>query len=387
MDKLRLGIVGVGRMGLAHIENQLAGLTPSIVIPACADTDPEREAVLSSKLPEARFFDSADGLFESGLVDACLIATPHYFHPPIAISAFAHGIHVLSEKPAGVYCAQVQEAIDAAERSELVYAMMFNQRTNPVFKTVRELVRGGEYGELHRFNWIITDWFRSQEYYDTGAWRATWSGEGGGVLMNQAVHQLDLTQWICGMPDKITAVCSEGKWHDVEVEDDVFMSMEFPNGATGCFVTSTGDAPGTNRLEITLDKAVITVDDAARITLKELDRGIRDSINGVGGGFTKPAVSSREIPVVGDDPEHPAVVEAFARRILYGEPLIAEGREGMNTVELINAAYMSSWLGHSVKLPTDHDRFKELLDGKIAGSKEKKNVLFTREAFKIEKYK
>ncbi|MCR5042255.1 MAG: Gfo/Idh/MocA family oxidoreductase [Clostridia bacterium] len=385
--KLALGIVGVGRMGLAHINNYLAGLMPSVEITAAADTDPSRRTVLSEKLPGIPFFDTAQELYGSGLCSAVLICTPHYLHPPLAVSAFDNGIHVLSEKPAGVYSLQVKEAIAAAESSGLVYGVMYNQRTNSVFKKVRELVRSGEYGPLRRVSWIITDWFRSQAYYDMGQWRATWSGEGGGVLMNQCVHQLDLLQWICGMPEKITATCREGKWHDIEVEDEVFMFLEYPGGATGTFITSTAEAPGTNRLEITLDRAKITVNDASEIRLFELERGLSDCIVNEKDGFARPACKCPDVITDGTDPEHPAVVEAFAQAVLHGTELVAKGEEGINTVDLINAAYLSSWTNSTVTVPVDPVLFKAELDKKIESSRRKTRVTESVDAFEIKKYK
>ena len=385
--KLMLGIVVVGSMGLAHIDNWLGRKMSSVDIVAAADTDPSRKELFKNRVPGGTFFDDAQSLYDSGLCEAVLIATPHYFHPPLAIAAFERGLHVLSEKPAGVYTLQVRQAIEAAERTGLTYAMMFNQRTNAVFRKVREMVRGGEYGSLRRVNWIITDWFRSQAYYDEGDWRATWTGEGGGVMMNQCVHQRDLLQWICGTPCAVLARCREGKWHDIEVEDDVTMYLEFQNGATGCFVTTTGEAPGTNRLEITLERGKIVVDDAKKITLYSLPRPVGDYITGAAQGRPRDEVRRENVEVPPDDPEHPAVVEAFASHIIEGAPLVAEGKEGLTTVELIDAAYLSSWLGRKVALPIDDEEFKALLDKKIASSKAKTRVIRSRAPFTIEKYK
>ena len=221
---------------------------------------PAYRAFLSED-PASGVFRSADALFQSGEMDAVLIATPHYFHPPMCRAALEAGLHVLCEKPAGVYTKNVHELNEFAKTQNKTFAIMFNQRMNPLYQKMREIVKGGEWGELKRVNWIITNWFRTQYYYNSGGWRATWSGEGGGVLLNQCPHQLDLWQWICGMPSKIRAVCREGKWHDIEVEDDVMIYAEYPNGASGVFITTTGDCPGTNRLEITLEKAKLVCED------------------------------------------------------------------------------------------------------------------------------
>lgn len=395
--KLRLGIIGVGRMGLAHINNCLSGAEPDIDITACADTDPSREAVVRSKLPRAAFFDSADELIGSSLADAVLVATPHYFHPGIAQMAMERGLHVLSEKPAGVYTSQVRAAIETAGRTDLTYALMYNQRTNCVYRFLHDAVRSGRYGRLRRVNWIITDWFRSQAYYDLGSWRATWAGEGGGVLINQSVHQLDLWQWICGMPSSVYAVCREGRWHDIEVEDDAVIFAEYPGGATGTFVTTTGEAPGTNRLEIDLSRAKI-VCEGGKISLFELDRDAddcirspRDESDGAHSGIVTDAAlaSGRFVPVSTDgrDTEHIGVVNAFAGHILRGEPLIAGGEEGLNAVEILNGAYLSSWTGRPVALPLDDEEYYFYLRKKIASSRAKTHFSTTDEPFTVTAFK
>ena len=208
----------------------------------------------------------------AGKVDSIIVAVPHYDHPKYVIEAFRHGLHAISEKPAGVYTLQVREMMAEADKHpELKFGMMFNQRTNHVFRKMKEIIDSGELGAIRRVSWIITNWYRPQAYYDSGAWRATWSGEGGGVLLNQCPHNLDLWQWICGMPTKIDAKLHFGKWHDIEVEDDVTVYAEYANGATGTFVTSTGDAPGTNRFEITCDGGKLVCDNATTLTLIKLE--------------------------------------------------------------------------------------------------------------------
>ena len=249
MDKVRLGIIGVGNMGSGHIENIVAGKCPEIEVTAIADRKEDRRQWAIEKLPDVKVFTEGEDLIKSDACDAILIAVPHYQHPGLAMMGFANGKHVMCEKPAGVYTQEVRKMNDAAALSKVTFAMMFNQRTNCVYRKMHQMVHGGELGEIKRVNWIITDWYRTQSYYDSGAWRATWGGEGGGVLLNQCPHNLDLMQWICGMPSRVQAFCHNGKWHDIEVEDDVTAYMEYPNGATGVFITTTGDAPGTNALK------------------------------------------------------------------------------------------------------------------------------------------
>ena len=372
--KVRLGIIGIGNMGMGHINNFCKGSMPEIDITCVADIDEKKFAAAEEKIPGVKCFSTATALINSGECDAVLIATPHYFHPPIAIEALKAGLHVMSEKPAGVYTKQVNELIDYAKTQDKTYAIMFNQRTNCVYRKVKEMVASGEYGEIKRVSWIITDWYRTQAYYNSGGWRATWSGEGGGVMLNQCPHQLDLWQWICGMPSKVKAVCHEGKWHDIEVEDDVSIYVEYPNGATGTFITTTGDCPGSNRLEITLDKAKIVVNDSAEIKLYVLDRYTSEHLQNAAGGFEKLTGHWEEVETDGKNEQHVGVLNAFAAHILRGEPLVAEGYEGINGLTISNAAFLSSWLDKTVELPIDEDLYYDMLQQKIAGSKSKKEV-------------
>lgn len=222
MRKVKLGIIGIGNMGAAHCRNVLAGLTPRIELVAIAERNPARLAWGKETLGSGlAYFGEGSELINSGTCEAVLIATEHYQHPELSMDAFDRGLHVLCEKPAGVYTKAVREVNDAAVRSGCVYALMYNQRTNGLYRKMHALMQSGELGRFKRVVWIITNWYRTQHYYDSGAWRATWAGEGGGVLMNQCPHNLDLLQWLCGMPELVHAFCHEGKWHNIEVEDEV----------------------------------------------------------------------------------------------------------------------------------------------------------------------
>ena len=367
MDKVRLGIIGVGNMGSSHIKNALKGLMPEIEITAVADIKPDRLEWAKEQLPKVKTFDSASALMDSGEVDAILIATPHYDHPVLAIEGLEKGLHVMSEKPAGVFTKKVREMNAAADKSDKIFGIMFNQRTNCLYRKAHELVHSGKYGEMKRVTWIITDWYRTQAYYNSGGWRATWSGEGGGVLLNQCPHQLDLWQWICGMPEKITAVCHEGKWHNIEVEDDVMIYAEYANGATGTFITTTGDYPGTNRLEITLDRAKLICENGV-LTVFELEQATSDYTANAEDGFGSIQYKTYEAELDGNNVQHPEVMNKFAGAILRGEPLTASGQEGINGLMISNAAFLSSWLGKTVSLPIDEDLFYNMLQEKINNS-------------------
>ena len=370
---LRLGIIGAGNMGSGHAKNITAGMCPDIVITAMADRKESRRDWIRDNVPGAQIFAEGSELIASGAADAVLIAVPHYQHPPLAIEAFEHGLHVMCEKPAGVYTLQVREMMAAADRHpELTFGMMFNQRTNCVYRKMKEMLEAGELGKIKRMNWIVTDWYRTQFYYDSGAWRATWAGEGGGVLLNQCPHQLDLLQWLCGLPVKVHSFIHEGKWHDIEVEDDVTAYLEFEGGATGVFVTTTGDAPGTNRLEITGTRGKLVCEND-KLIFDRLDVDEREWCATSKGGFAKPGCQRIEVETDGQNLHHVAVLNAFAAHIERGEPLVADGREGINGLMLSNAIHLSGWTGETVSLPIDEERFLALLNERRATSRLKED--------------
>lgn len=377
MEIVKMGIIGVGNMGSTHSLSIIEGKVPGMTLTAVADRDAARRDWAKEKLPDSvKIFEEGDDLIESGLCDAVIVATPHYQHPVLAIKAMGKGLHVMCEKPAGVFTKAVREMNEVAAKSDVTFAMMFNQRTNCVFRKMKELVSSGKYGQIKRVNWIITDWYRAQSYYDSGAWRATWAGEGGGVLLNQCPHNLDLLQWICGKPDKVTAFCHEGKWHHIEVEDDVTAYLEYPNGATGVFVTTTGDAPGTNRFEVTLEKAKIVCEnkkgeEGFTLSVYELEVSEREHCFSTPYGFMPPKGDWVPVETDGENPQHIGVLAAFADHILHGGPLVAKGEEGINGLTLSNAMHLSSWLGKTVTLPIDEDLFLEKLQEKVASSKVK----------------
>lgn len=368
MDKVRVGIIGIGNIGVSHARHFIQRRVPGAELTAVCDINPQRlewaEKHLGSDLKR---FQSAEEMFAAGCVDAVVIATPHYDHPPLAVAAFEQGLHVLVEKPAGVYTKQVREMNEAAAKSGRVFSMMYNQRTNPLYQKVRDLVQSGEVGELKRVIWIITDWYRPQSYYDSGGWRATWAGEGGGVLLNQCPHQLDLWQWICGMPKRVRAFCYYGKYHDIEVEDDVTAYVEYENGATGLFITTTGETPGTNRLEISGDRGKIVVE-GDQLTFWRLRIPERQFNAEYQGGFGRPEAWKCDVPADGDYPGHQGVLRNWVDAIRKGTPLLAPGEEGINGLILSNAMHLSDWTDSWIELPFDEDLFYEKLKERIASS-------------------
>ncbi len=371
-QKIRLGIIGLGNMGTTHARNILAGMCPDITLAAIAELDPQRITWGQENLGcSIRYFSDAVRMLDSGLVDACLVCTPHFSHPEYAIAAMQRGLHVMVEKPAGVYTRQVKKMNEEADRHpELVFGMMFNQRTNWVYRRLRQLVQSGKYGAIRRTNWLITNWYRSQAYYDSGSWRATWAGEGGGGLLNQCPHQLDLWQWICGMPAKVHCHMHFGKWHDIEVEDEVTAYVEYPNGATGVFVTTTGDGFGSNRLEIQMDKAKLVVENE-QLRVWEFAMTEQEFSKTNTAPFGSVPVREIEVEAGCENPQHVGVLNAWAGRILRGSELVADGREGIRGLTLSNAMHLSAFTGQTVTLPLDDELYFAELEKRIKASRHK----------------
>lgn len=381
MDKVRFGIIGCGNMGVGHAKNFLDGKIENGYISAVCDIDPERFGFFKEKFGDSiKYFNTAEDMMKSGECDVVMICVPHYKHPELAIMAMDNNLHCIVEKPAGVYTLQVKEMLERHKTSDKILGIMFNQRTNPVFKKMREMIQDGLIGEIKRTNWIITNWYRTQDYYDSGSWRATWAGEGGGVLYNQAPHNIDLFQWIIGMmPSKLRAFCHFGKWHDIEVEDDVTCYCEYPNGATGVFITTTADAPGTNRFEVTGTKGTLIMEhdtdtQAFNLYFKELE--IDERVHCVTAeGFNPPPVKKTvKVEVDGPNPQHSGICNNIANAILGLEEVYAPAEDGLKGVQLANAMLLSTWLDKEIEIPFDDQFFYEELKKRIAISKPHINV-------------
>jgi len=366
MDKVRIGIVGLGNMGTSHANYLMEGTVRGAVLATVCDERTERLTFAEEKWGASVIrFASAEEMYRSGLIDGVIICTPHYDHPQQVIEASRQGLHVLVEKPAGVYTRQVKQMNEAAAASGKVFGIMYNQRTNPLYIKLRDLIASGELGEIRRTNWIITNWYRSQSYYDSGGWRATWAGEGGGVLINQDPHQLDLWQWTTGlMPIRVRAFCQFGKHRNIEVENDVTAYVEYENGATGVFVTSTFEAPGTNRFEISGDRGKIVIEEDKltfwrnRVAESEFNRTFT-------GGFGAPECWKVEVPIASGGDQHREITRNWVNAILHGTPLIAPGEEGIKGLTLSNAMLLSTWTDNWVDLPIDEDLFYTKLQEQI----------------------
>ncbi len=381
MKKVRLGITGFGAQGSTYAGFIADGKVEHMEIGAICDIDPAKREAVKEKYPNVPVYADYIEMLESGDVDAVVTCVPHYLHPEMGIQALERDIHALVEKPAGVYTKQVRELNEfAATKPELTFAIFFNQRTNPLYQKIKEIIDNGEIGKLRHTNWVITTWWRPQGYYDQGSWRATWEGEGGGVLVNQAPHQLDLLQWITGMPKKVMSNVKYGYQRKITVEDDVTAVLDYGDGATGVFVTCTHDIMGTDRLEILGDKGKIIVDDSKKVTIKRLhtpeaemsDKMDMQDVMKIFMGQGQDEVYSEEVLEFGSvwGEQHTNVLENFALNIIDGTPLVAPGSDGIYGVALANAILLSSWLGKEVDLPVDEDVYFEELNKKIAEEKE-----------------
>ena len=371
MEEIKVGVIGIGNMGYAHASFIAENGIKEMCLTAVCDIDSKRIKNFNENYPKVKTYINYNELLKSGEVDAVVIAVPHPLHSEIAIKAFESGVHVMLEKPADISVSRVKRLNEIAEKSGKVFGIMFNQRTNPLFIKAREMVKGGLLGELKRTVWIVTNWYRTQSYYDSGDWRATWLGEGGGVLLNQAPHNLDLWQWICGMPESVTAFCDIAKYHNIEVEDDVTIFTRYKNGATGAFITSTGEYPGTNRLEISGTKGKIVIENS---TLKwwELKEDERIICKKSDDGFVNIETKYTEIKQTKTETAHKGILQNFANAILSGEKLFSPGTDGIFELTISNAAYLSSWKGNiEVPLPFDDNEFDRFLNTLISNSKKR----------------
>lgn len=378
MKKIRLGIIGLGAQGGMYATFLTKGAVSNIELTAICDIDPAKEELVKEKYEGIAYFDDYQNLLNSGLVDAIVTTLPHYFHCQIAIDAMEKGLHVLGEKPAGVYTKEVKRMMACAKKHpELTFGIMFNQRMNPLYQRVKEIVEHGEIGNIRRSNWVITTWWRPQGYYNQSAWRATWGGEGGGVLVNQAPHQLDLWQWICGVPTSVFAKCAYGFKRSIAVEDEVNCMVDYGNGATGSFVTCTHDIIGTDRFEILGDQGKIVVEDSKVATITRLNRpevemsetmDMQDVYKLFMGVLDKHDIYTQEIITFDQEQQglqHMRVMENFAANIIEGTPLLAPGDDGIHGVKLANAIHLSSWTGKEVLMDFDEDEYLALLNERI----------------------
>jgi predicted dehydrogenase len=373
MDKVRIGIIGMGNISKHHAEYLLAGKVSRCELTAVCSTSPGKLESYGTK--GVKIFGDALELIRSKDVDAVVIATPHYQHTSLGIAALEAGLHIMVEKPISAHKADAERLIAAHRRHDkLVFGTMIQLRTEPRYEKIKKLIRDGDLGEIVRVNWINTDWFRSESYYASGAWRATWRGDGGGVLLNQCLHNLDVLQWLCGMPARVRGFCQLGRFHQIEVEDNVTAYLEWPNGATGVFVSSTGEAPGANRFEIVGTCGTLVLENGKLMFTRNTADMIEFSRTAKQ-GFVKPDATTEQVPFENAAAPHAALLQNFVNAILDGEPLIAPGADGIHTVELANVMVYSSLLGQTVELPMNGAAWEKKLNQLIAESKLEKKVM------------
>ena len=380
MDNVRIGIIGMGNMGQFHAKDIIEGKVARGKLAAVGSTSPSKLAEFEKK--GIKVYGSGEEMITSGNIDALLIATPHYQHTSLGIAALEAGLHIMVEKPISAHKADAEKLIAKAKaHPDQVFAGMFQLRVEPRYQKIREIVHNGQLGDLMRVLWIMTDWFRSEIYFQSGGWRATWKGEGGGVLLNQCLHQLDAMQWITGMPNRVSSHVGIGKWHDIEVEDDVTCYMDFPNGATGAFITSSGETPGSNRLEIAGTKGrLILENDKLLLTRNAVPSDEWCKTSKI--GFQQPETTEEEIPIPGSESPHAKLMTNFVNAIIDGEALIAPGSEGIGSVELANVMVYSGLIEKAIDLPLDGAAWEAKLNDLIVNSNhEKKTAEVSNEDF------
>lgn len=354
MKKVRCGVIGVGGMGSGHC--RMIPQIPEVELTAVCDAVPEVSRTVAEQYG-VRGFERHEELLDSGLVDMVIIATPHYFHPPIAEDAFRRGIHVLSEKPIAVTVAAADRMIQAARASGKKFGAMFQMRAEARNRAAKRLIEEGRLGEIYRVS-LTMGWYRTQAYYDSGTWRATWSGEGGGVLVNQAPHLLDLFSWLAGLPSRVTAQVRT-RLHDIEVEDEAFALLEYPNGAHGYLYASVIEAPSTEQIEICGDRGKLLLRGGLRFW--ELDHSIGEFTRTSPDMWAGPKATEVPIEIEEAPHGHAVITRNFARAVLHDEPLIAPGEEGLRAVELINSIILSGKQNRPVEIPVDRAAYDSLL--------------------------
>ena len=333
---------------------------------AVADVNAETAAKVAQETG-ARAFESAEELIEQGDVEAILIATPHFFHPPVAEFAAARGVHVLSEKPLAVTVSAADAMVAAAAAGGVLLGVMFQQRLESARVQMKQFVESGALGELHRIS-MVAPWYRPQAYYNMGAWRGTWKGEGGGILMNQAPHSLDQFLWLMGAPAKSVQAMADTRLHQIEVENTAMALVDFGPGKMGYFYASTAEVPGGERVELAGDKGLLVLE-GGKLRFFELESPISEHLPSAQGGFDAPKGHWRDIEVTAQGGGHREVTRAFCRAVRAGDAaqMVADGHDGVAALELANSILLAGYTRRQVELPVSRVAIDEMLTNLQAG--------------------
>lgn len=372
MSTIKYGIIGFGAHAeLCYAEMLLKNkeVENATIVAICEPNEKRIETVKPTLPQDISYFTDYKEMLDSGLIDAAIITSPHPFHPEMVIECLKRNISVMCEKPAGVYAKQVKAMIEASKNSDALFGMMFNQRTNCVYRKAKEMIENEEIGKLQRINWVITSWYRPDKYYEVSPWRATWKGEGGGLIINQACHQIDLLQWLVGeMPESVNGFLGFGQWHHIEADDEITAFLKYKNGATGIFITTTGEYPGCNRLEISGTRGKLTVE-GDKLLFAKLDADTEEFSRNAEGPYDRPNVEEIEVETDGENPQHKGIIQNFTNALLGKEELKIHGSEGLDAVELINSIIYSGWHnGETVQVPVNEDDYYNELQNKIKNS-------------------
>jgi predicted dehydrogenase len=371
---MKIGIIGLGNIGRVHAKNLQDGLIGNAELVAVANQP--IESMNDFKGQGIACFDDAGELIASGLAEAVIVALPTHLHASIGIQALKAGLHLMMEKPLACHKAEGERILAAKQRDGQIAALMMNQRTHPCYVKIRQWMDNGEIGELQRVSWTMTNWFRPEIYYQSSPWRATWKGEGGGVLMNQCPHNIDVLQWLVGMPSKVRAHCAFGKYHDIEVEDEVTAYFEFANGATGQFSASTGESPGSNRLEIVGDLGSV-ITDGNTATLIRNSESVSSFSRSTDEMFGAPVTTEEHFTPAEAVNQHAEILNNFVQAALGESELIAPAVAGLNSLELAGAMIYSTWIDDEVELPLDAAAYEAAIQERIAQSKPREVVQTT----------
>lgn len=369
---VRIGIIGLGNIGQQHIQHIQNAVNQCQVTAICS-----RQPVTIAGLNDAKHFSDYRQLIDSGLVDAVLVATPTMAHFEQASYALSKGLHVLIEKPIGLSCQEAEQLIalhqNQPNAQQQVFALMLNQRTDPLFVAMKAQLDSGRIGTIQRTHWTMTNWFRPEVYFQVSDWRATWKGEGGGLLLNQCIHNLDIFQWICGLPCAVQSFCSFGKYHDIEVEDEATAYLQYSNGASGVFVGSTGEAPGINRFDIIGDRGTLSFD-GERLQLISNSESTHAFSKTTRDMFGMPQSTTEDITPDRQVNQHAQVIQNFVDAIQVQAPLIAPAEQGLHSLALANAILLSSWQQKTVALPLNSAEYQQALELRIGNSSLRKKA-------------